>query len=359
MNKTINNKIENKNNFEILKQYIIPADVLSKMLKIYQLIGRGDVYKDNLSSKEEALKKKCVEMDVYFLSHHIGLDLSDTRMRLIITKDSAPRTKDEKILTNLKNVVQTIRDNAKEYTFNGSDILSYLNNIFGSGSHKFSNNYPSVSVRNQKNMASSRLIFEKTLEAYHDLIKKETFESLHLSMVAFLEMSQIKPFNNHNELASLLALYYMLLRSNIDCFEYVSFFQILNNYNDQFISEQNKSVINYHNGYLQLSGIMRVLFEIITDGYTELKQIVKEHNYEERAFKSDTILQTIKMLPSIFTKDEIRARHPEASESTINRVLTKMRDDGLIKPLGTGRSAKWIKVETNDLFSKFGSLNDE
>ena len=124
MNKTINNKIENKNNFEILKQYIIPADVLSKMLKIYQLIGRGDVYKDNLSSKEEALKKKCVEMDVYFLSHHIGLDLSDTRMRLIITKDSAPRTKDEKILTNLKNVVQTIRDNAQEYTFNGRYILS-------------------------------------------------------------------------------------------------------------------------------------------------------------------------------------------------------------------------------------------
>ena len=237
----------------------------------------------------------------------------------------------------------------------------YLNLIFGSGSHKFvSSNHanPSVSVRNQKIPVSSRLIFEKTLEAYHDFVKKETFENLHLSMVAYLEMTQIKPFNNHNELASILSLYYMLLRSNIDCFEYVSFFEVLNKFNDNFISEQNKAVINYYNGYLQLSGIMRVLFEMITDGYNELKEIVKEHNYEERAFKSDTIVQTVKMLPSIFTKDEIRLKHPEASESTINRVLTKMRDDGFIKPLGTGRSAKWIKIETNDLLSQFGRNND-
>ena len=54
--------------------------------------------------------------------------------------------------------------------------------------------------------------------------------------------------------------------------------------------------------------MMRVIFEIITDGYEELKQIVKEHNFEERAFKSDTIIQTIKKLPSIFTKDEIRLK---------------------------------------------------
>lgn len=358
MQRTLNNRVENKSNFEILKQYIIPADVLSKMLKIYQLIGRGDVYKDNLKTKEEALKEKSMEVDVYFLSNYIGLNLSDTRMRLLITKNSTPRTKEEKILVNLKSVVKMIRDNAKEYTFNGSDLLSYLNIIFGQGTHKFSNQNPSVSVRNSKNLISNRLVFEKTLEAYHEFMKKETFENLHLSMVAYLEMSQIKPFNNHNELSSLLALYYMLLRSNIDCFEYVSFFEILFKYNDKFISEQNKAVINYPGGYLQLSGMMRVIFEIITDGYEELKQIVKEHNFEERAFKSDTIIQTIKKLPSIFTKDEIRLKHPQASESTINRVLTKMRDDGLIKPLGTGRSAKWIKVETDDLLTRFGKEND-
>ena len=69
MQKTLNNRVENKNNFEILKQYIIPSDVLSKMLKIYQLIGRGDVYKDTLSSKEEELQRKCVEKDVISLSY--------------------------------------------------------------------------------------------------------------------------------------------------------------------------------------------------------------------------------------------------------------------------------------------------
>lgn len=361
MQRTLNNNIvENKSNFEILKQYIIPSDVLSKMLKIYQLIGKGDIYKDTLIKKEEALHKKCIEVDVYFLSSFLNLNLSDNRMRLIITKDSSPRTKEEKILSNLKTVIIRIRENAKQFTFNGSDILNYLNIIFGNGTHKFNNNFsncnPSVSVRNQKKPISNRLLFEKTLEAYHEYSKKETFENLHLSMVAYLEMSQIKPFNDHNDFATYLALYYMLLRSNIDCFEYISFFQIFSKFKSKFLYEQDKATLNYPNGYFQLSEMMRILFEIITEGYTELKKIVKEKQYEEHSFKSDSILNTINTLPDIFTKEDIRSIHPQASESTINRVLTKLRNDGIIKPLGTGRSAKWIKIESNDLLSQFGKL---
>ena len=44
-------EVNTKSNFEILKQYVIPADVLKEMLNIYQMIGKGDVYKETLEEK--------------------------------------------------------------------------------------------------------------------------------------------------------------------------------------------------------------------------------------------------------------------------------------------------------------------
>ncbi len=348
-------EVNTKSNFEILKQYVIPADVLKEMLNIYQMIGKGDVYKETLEEKEEVLKSRSLELDAFMLSNFLGLKITENRSRLILTKDSTPRTKEEKILKNLKDALYVIRKNSKIFTFNGSDILDYLNMIFGKGTCKFSSEKSSVSVRNPKNPVSSRLIFEKTLESYHEYFLKDTFEHLHLSVVTYLETVQIKPFTNHNELASLLMLYYMILRSNIDCFEYVSFFEIfLKNY-QKFIYEQNRASINYPNGYFQLNDIMRLTFNIIKEGYFELQALVKEQKYEDRAFKSDSIEQIVLQLPSIFSKDDIRTKMPNVSLSTINRVLVKLRDEGFIKPLGTGRSAKWIKTsENNTLESMFG-----
>ena len=355
MQKNFIPQVNTKSNFEMLKQYVIPSDVLSEMLKIYQMIGKGDVYKESLESKEEVLRKRAIDLDTYVLSDYIGLEISENRKRLILSKESTPRSKDEKILKNLKDVLKVIRKNAKIFTFNGSDILEYLNKIFGNGTHKFSSEKSSVSVRNSKNSVSSRLIFEKTVETYHEYFLKDSFEHLHLAIVTYLEMVQIKPFSSNNELASLLVLYYMILRSNIDCFEYVSFFELFLKNLEKFNYERNRASINYPYGYFQLNDIMRLVFTLIRSGYDELLFIVKEQKYEERAFKSDSIEQIIKQLPEIFSKDEIRNYMPNASISTMNRVLVKLRDEGKIKPLGTGRSAKWIKIDnSNDLETFIG-----
>ena len=60
-------------------------------------------------------------------------------------------------------------------------------------------------------------------------------------------------------------------------------------------------------------------------------------------------------MPVYFTKDDVRRYHPDASDSTINRILFKLRDDGIIMPLGKGRSARWMKlINENDPKMIFG-----
>ena len=74
--------------------------------------------------------------------------------------------------------------------------------------------------------------------------------------------------------------------------------------------------------------------------------------------KSNNIENTINKLEDVFTKDEIRLLHPYISDSTINRTLKRMRDEELIRPLGKGRSAKWMKLyKTENKDKLFEQMN--
>lgn len=335
------------NNFTALKQYLIPSDILTSMLEVYKLIGQNESYHASLAGNALYLKEQIIERDTYFIALSLNLNITDNRMRLIITKNSNPTNNEEKILVGLKDVLRTIHRDAKKLTFNGSEILQFLNRIFGKNSHKFTTRNFGDSRGSRSSNAkpvSIRLTFEKLLEEYYQNVQRDTYEHLHLSMITYLEMDVLKPYSDHNELASILTLYYMLLRSDLDVFEYVSFMEKYHEVEEAFMIEKRMSVVNYPDNFLQLSGVMRILFKIIISSYANIKEIVKNNVYEERMYKGDGIEQTVYRLPNTFSKDDIRRFHPNVSESTINRTLFKLRDENIIKPLGKGRSARWVKL---------------
>ena len=90
------------------------------------------------------------------------------------------------------------------------------------------------------------------------------------------------------------------------------------------------------------------MIKLILEAYGRADKIIKEYKIDQNLSKGDNIEHTINKLQNIFTKDQIRLIHPYVSESTINRALQKLRDENKIKPLGKGRSAKWIK--TSNIF---------
>ena len=84
--------------------------------------------------------------------------------------------------------------------------------------------------------------------------------------------------------------------------------------------------------------------DLAIDAYKKTEKVIKEYMVDKSLHKGDNIEITISNLPRTFTKDEIRAYHPYVSESTINRALAKLKEENNIKPLGKGRSAKWVKT---------------
>ena len=338
------------NNFEALKQYMIPTNNLNNMLEVYKNIGQNTYLEDSLGDKINYLFEQGLEMDTFFVCNLAEVRLSENRLRLLITKNSHPTNNEEKRVVEIKEVLRLIRKEAPNHTFNGSDILQYLNRIFGKNSHKFTTrNFGDLTGDKKAHKTQSiRLSFEKMLEEYHQHFNKNSFEKLYLSITAYLEMDLMKPYSDHNELACLLALYYMLFRSNINSFKYISFFELYLNVVENWESERKLSFINFPTSHLKQNGLVNILFKIIKRSYEALKEIIRTNEFDKRMFKGDGIEQTILIMPQTFTKEDIRKYHPHVSDSTINRALFKLRDDGIIMPLGKGRSARWIKLISDD-----------
>ena len=141
----------------------------------------------------------------------------------------------------------------------------------------------------------------------------------------------------------------MMLISEVNVFEYVSFMELYFELQKDIEEAVAKGSINYVTNYLQTSDTVRLVFRLIDKAYNQLELLIKNLYFAKRAYKSDVIEETIyKKMPKYFTKDDIRRFHPDASDSTINRILFKLRDEQIIMPLGKGRSARWMKIINDD-----------
>lgn len=351
------------NNYEALSQYMLPSHILNKMLEVYKYIGQNQYFEKELGDAKFYLIEQNIERETFIIASLLNLNISENRMRLIITKDSNPTNQEEKTLVEIKEVLRIIQKDALNHTFNGSDVLTYLNRIFGKNSHKFTTrNYDDlIGIRNKfSKPVSIRLSYEKMLENYHIHFTKKTYEKLYLAIITYLETVLMKPFSDHNELAGLLELYYMLLRSEVDVFKYIGFFEIYLKNKEKWANEVRLSFINFPTSHLQINGLIEQLFDYISLSYKELTNILREKSFDKRMHKSDGIEQTIARLPATFSKEDIRIYHPDVSDSTINRALFKLRDENYIKPLGKGRSARWIKlVKEDDPKNIFGHNYEE
>ena len=72
-------------------RFIIPNDVIVSLTEIYRNIGENELLLKGVGNDINCIVEQTVERDAYFLSRILKLDISDTRTRLIITKNSLPR----------------------------------------------------------------------------------------------------------------------------------------------------------------------------------------------------------------------------------------------------------------------------
>ena len=78
-----------------MNRFLIPNDVIVSLAETYKYIGGNECLNLGVGNDMNCIVEQTVERDAYFLSRILKLDISDARVRLIITKNSSPRKKEE------------------------------------------------------------------------------------------------------------------------------------------------------------------------------------------------------------------------------------------------------------------------
>lgn len=329
-----------------INRFLIPNDIITTLSNIYQYIGKNESYEETLGNDINRIMDQTIERDCYFFAKLLKLDVSDARMRLIITKDSNPRTNSETTLYNLKEILKSFQYNHQELTTQSNDLINVTNYLYANQNIKF--DYEQVDkkiILKSQSMRSKRIILDKVNEEVNKIQTKNAFETIVLYLHYFIDFYNIAPFTEHNDAAALLLLYLLMLKAKVYSFKYVSLYEMLFLEYDNFQTELRNASFNWKEGLSQTFGFIRFMTKLILKSYEQTNDFIKNYEFDSNIKKSNNIEITIAKLSDIFTKDEIRLVHPYVSESTINRTLSKLRDENAIKPLGKGRSAKWIKIQ--------------
>lgn len=327
-----------------INKFIIPNDVITTLTQIYKYIGKNDIYKEASGSDYQRIVSQTIERDVYFLSKLTYLDISDTRLKLIITKNSEARNREEKILQNLKEVLTIYLQNPNKFGLSASELNNLINYLYPNQNIKYDVlKEEKKNVYHLVNNGSKREIIEE-LNQYITSEEASNIEPIITYLNYLIDLYALKPFTNNNDLLFYVIMYLLLLKADVKAIHYVSLFEAIYENNTEFTDSLQEAIYNYNEGLPQILPFIRFTTKLILKLYERTNKIIEAYKDEATNPKAETIENTIMNLNNIFTKEEIRLVHPYVSESTINRVLLKLRDENIIRPLGKGRSAKWIKI---------------
>ncbi|MBN2605202.1 MAG: hypothetical protein JXR62_05175 [Bacilli bacterium] len=328
----------------------IPHDIIMAYLNLYKSIGMNDYNHSILESDYQAMVRQTINSDTYFFVNFLGMDITDTRLKTLIHKEVLPKNRDEKFILNLKMAFTKIHKETSSFELLTTEVFDLLKFLYKEVISDNKIAFQKVEKRGQKvsllsnNVASKRDDLEALIRIYQERIAENKYEISFIIVNFFVDFINISPFMEKNDEIGILLTYLLLLTNSYEVFEYVSFMELLYESRSEFERVLKNASFNWVEGFSQVLPLHRYFINISLQAYDQINAIIRDYEFDSQLNKSNNVENTIDKLDDVFSKDDIRNVHPFISDSTINRTLKRLRDQEKIRPLGVGRSAKWIKL---------------
>ncbi|HBY65169.1 MAG TPA: hypothetical protein DEG42_02070 [Acholeplasmataceae bacterium] len=322
----------------------ISNEVMLLLLSLYESKGKSFYYDDLFNRDLYAFEKKTMENNLVSLAHLLDLKMTDARIKLFAKKPMAARTKDEFLLSNLKTALTQLHK--------GPENFELLVNEVGNLIKLLSKNTDSISFNTYEKQeegvlklkkASKKDDLEKLIQLFEKNLRSKKHELTQLIANFYVDFLNMDILSKHNDLVALILLYALLAR-DFNVFKYVSFFKYFLKDKDGWKSGIITATYYWSSGFAQTDMLSRMLVNLMIKAYEEVDEMAHEYVFERELNKSNNIENSILKLEEIFTKEEIRKRHPNVSDATIDRTLKRLKDEDKIRPLGKGRSSKWQRI---------------
>jgi hypothetical protein len=330
----------------------INNEMIILLLSLYESKGKTFYYDDLFERDLYAFEKKTMQNNLISFARLLDLKMTDARIKLFAKKPMTPRTKDEHLLNNIKHALNQLHKNPESFELLVNEVIN-LTKVMSKNLDQIQFNTYDLKDEGILKLKkhSKREDLENLIKLYEKNLKLKKFELTQLMTNFYVDFMNLNCFNKENELIGLVLLYALIIR-DFSVFKYVSFFKYFLKEKDGWKSGLITANYYWSSGYAQTEMISRILLNILIHSYEEVDDMAHEYVFEKELNKSNNIENSILKLDEIFSKEDLRKRHPNVSDATIDRTLKRLKDEDKVRPLGKGRSSKWQRIVSGN--KKFG-----
>ena len=345
--------------FRVLDEQIglVPAGIARTLGAIDLARGREEAFRDQ---HPEALKTltEIARIQSTEASNAIErITAPHQRIRALVAEKTTPRDRAEEEIAGYRAVLDTIHASAQHIPFTPSVVEQFHRDLY---------QFTGVAAGRWKNVENSitedagdgtTVVRFKTVSAtatpramgeLHERFaaarKDDEHHRLLLVGCYVFDFLAIHPFRDGNGRMSRLLTLLLLYQAGYDVGRFISLERIVDDSRQTYYDALQAAGRRWHEDGHDITPWLGYFLGVIAAAYGQFESRVG--SVSGRGAKSAAIKQFIRSsISDEFTVAEVRRAAAGASDSHINKTLARLRDEGMIESLGTGRGARWRRLK--------------
>ncbi len=283
-----------------------------------------------------------------------GVEVDKKRLVPLVLGKMKPTDRPEEEIVGYRRALDHIHRNYKKISINAESIkklheLAQGGMTFDAGKWKERNNDIIEILSNGDRIIRFTPVSPKDVPkyieqlclAYNDVINNNKLPELIAVANFILDFLCIHPFRDGNGRISRLLTLLLLYQHGFEVGRYISLERIVEETKDSYYEALKKSSLNWFDAKHDHISWWHHFLGIIKTAYQELKNKVEQSSTGDNM--SAIIRQTVFALTLPFSVADIIKLNPTIERELIKKVLAAMKKEKIIKMVGKGRGAKWIK----------------
>ncbi|MDY6080501.1 MAG: Fic family protein [Ezakiella sp.] len=345
-----------KFNYSKLISLNIPANMYDLISKIYEYKGKQELYVANFSDVLDKMIEVAKIQSTKSSNAIEGISTNDTRLEELMNKKSEPKNRNEEEIYGYREVLDIIHENYENIEFTKNNILTLHNRLYSYSEENHNGKFKTMdnSIVETNALGEKKVRFQPVsafeTEIYIDAMIEAYNEAVNLKIPPLLliptvihDFLCIHPFADGNGRMSRLLTLLLLYKNGFFVGKYISLEMIIEETKDIYYEELQASSENWHSGTNDELPFIKYMLSVIYKAYSECDERFKLIS-EKSLTSTERVMKVFENSLEPLSKSDIAILCPDISKRTIERALKELKDRGLIKQLGSGRSTKYIRV---------------
>ncbi len=342
---------------EYLAKLRFDAQQLATLRALGEYRGKQQLFVSQSPEVLSGLRQLAVVESTESSNRLEGVVVAAHRLKSLVLKNAAPQSRSEQEVAGYRDALGLIHESGEQMPFSEGTVLQLHSMLYRympqpGGHWKATNNdiverHPDGTSRIRFRPVAAHLTpmaMSDLIDRYRAALDQHLADPLVLVPLVVLDFLCIHPFPDGNGRMARLLTLQLLYHFDYAVGRFISLERIFEESKESYYETLEASSQGWHEREHNIAPWLDYFWGALLRAYKEFEERVGTIE-RGRGAKGDRVRAEILKRQLPFSITDIEEACPGISRDTVRLVLRAMKAEGLIAPMGKGRSAKWAQVQ--------------